>query len=841
MTGTMLGWLNDCLEKLVIDKFGIETWHAVKQASGCDVKDNGFLKLENYHDESTVVLVESISSLTGLSIEEVYQFFGAYFVYYIMNQGFENLLFCQGRTLKEWMAGINAVHGHLQTAFPNKMAMPEFWCEENTDGTLALFYSSSRGSYLVPFAEGLITEVAKLHFELDITMRLMSLQGEAGARFTSWVVATESPDDLWRLRVATALGEKVHPSIMKCPMSGMVINANFAHDGVDSATLDTMSVTEYSLADSSNGKGQRHTRKSKKSCPFNGNHIRREGSKMSNSSNHSRGSASGDEVSGDRDVGFERGSLSSSTTRKLFPYHVVIDQDFSIVQVGRYLSHVLGSKESILCNFDVDEVFSFSQPKQAKWTRSWMRKLEDQEFTLTSLLDSSPPNLLFKGTLVATNPGEAMLVLCPQADNLEELRQMNLTMTDLPAHGAYRDAIFLREHLSKQLNNALKMEKLSKTLQTEKELLESLLPVHAAEGLRKGQVVKPRIHYNVTLFFSDVVGFTSICRQVDPTEVVDMLNRLYKVMDYLAKKFNLFKIETIGDAYVAASGLPDSDDQHAVNVANFAVAVTHCCRRVLSPLDGSPIKLRIGINSGRCASGIVGATNPRYCVFGDTVNTTARHESTGEAGRVHCSMTTMIELLKLAPDDFVHESRGLVEMKGKGAIPTYWLTSTTGNLLTNKESLKALDAEIMEKFRDTLRQEDCIARRKAKKKGATRLQDDDAPPATLVPVETPTVAGAQQLGAPQDERSESDDDDEESNDFDSSTTSFFTSSPLGFSSRRSSYVPSKTELLQMLGLFLDGEDYEAIVPSNQGGLASESTLPLTDVVDEALRIIDYED
>ena len=137
-----------------------------------------------------------------------------------------------------------------------------------------------------------------------------------------------------------------------------------------------------------------------------------------------------------------------------------------------------------------------------------------------------------------------MLVLCPQANNLEELRDMNLTMTDLPAHGAYRDAIFLREHLSKQLNNALKMEKLSKTLQTEKELLESLIPVHAAEGLRKGQVVRPRMHFNVTLFFSDIVGFTNICKHIDPTEVVEMLNRLYMVMDFLAKKFNLFKIET---------------------------------------------------------------------------------------------------------------------------------------------------------------------------------------------------------------------------------------------------------------------------------------------------------
>lgn len=180
----MLGWMNDCIEKLVMSKWGIEKWHAVKEEAGCDIKDNGFLKLENYHDESTVVLVEATSDLTGLSIYDVYRSMGTYFVHYISDEGYENLLCCQGHTLKEWMAGINAIHSHLQTTLPNKMMMPEFWCEENADGTLSLFYMSSRGSYLSPLAEGLVTEVARLQFDLDITMTLVSLQGEEGARFT---------------------------------------------------------------------------------------------------------------------------------------------------------------------------------------------------------------------------------------------------------------------------------------------------------------------------------------------------------------------------------------------------------------------------------------------------------------------------------------------------------------------------------------------------------------------------------------------------------------------------------------------------------------------------------
>ena len=86
-----------------------------------------------------------------------------------------------------------------------------------------------------------------------------------------------------------------------------------------------------------------------------------------------------------------------------------------------------------------------------------------------------------------------------------------------------------------------------------------------------------------------------------------MLNRLYSVMDFLAKKFQLFKVETIGDAYVCCCGLPTANDKHAENVANFALAVQYCSNLVLSPVDNvTPIQLRIGINTGPCASGVVG-------------------------------------------------------------------------------------------------------------------------------------------------------------------------------------------------------------------------------------------
>jgi guanylate cyclase soluble subunit beta len=142
----MLGWINDCIENLVIEKFGKDAWHAVKEKAGCEVKDGGFYKMELYQDKSTIDLVMAASEVSGLSVDEVLYAFGRYFFHYIRDEGYESLLCCQGKTLKNWMMNINAIHNHLQTTFPKKMSMPQFWCEDHMasdgkeDGSLVLHY-----------------------------------------------------------------------------------------------------------------------------------------------------------------------------------------------------------------------------------------------------------------------------------------------------------------------------------------------------------------------------------------------------------------------------------------------------------------------------------------------------------------------------------------------------------------------------------------------------------------------------------------------------------------------------------------------------------------------------
>ena len=192
-----------------------------------------------------------------------------------------------------------------------------------------------------------------------------------------------------------------------------------------------------------------------------------------------------------------------------------------------------------------------------------------------------------------------------------------------------------------------------------------------------------------------------MCKQLYPWQVCGMLNRLYCVMDFLLDKFGLFKVETVGDAYVCCSGVPEPETDHAEKVANFAIAVSKCVKHVLSPVDGSPIQLRIAVHTGSAASGVVGVNNPRHCVFGDTVNVTARHEASGEAGRVHCSAVTQRILEQECFGKFKFVSRGIVDLKGKGALKTYWLESSHTNSYANKAGTAQLETETDELLTQT--------------------------------------------------------------------------------------------------------------------------------------------
>ena len=210
------------------------------------------------------------------------------------------------------------------------------------------------------------------------------------------------------------------------------------------------------------------------------------------------------------------------------------------------------------------------------------------------------------------------------------------------------------------------------------ELVSKMLPKSVAEDLAQGKTVKAEEFDNVTIFFSDIVGFTNICSKSTPLQVVEMLNHVYTTFDDIADLYDVYKVETIGDAYMVCSGLPvRNGNQHAGEVANFALHLLSAMIDFRIPhMPEERLQLRIGIHSGPCVAGVVGQKMPRYCLFGDTVNVSSRMESGGLALRIHVSPTTVTLLEGLG--GFHLESRGEISVKGRGNMVTAWLNGRDG-------------------------------------------------------------------------------------------------------------------------------------------------------------------
>jgi adenylate cyclase len=204
-------------------------------------------------------------------------------------------------------------------------------------------------------------------------------------------------------------------------------------------------------------------------------------------------------------------------------------------------------------------------------------------------------------------------------------------------------------------------------------LLRNILPGQIVTRLNHGEVVIADRVEEATILFADLVGFTEIALQLSPARLVDHLNRIFSAFDDLCRKMRIEKIKTIGDAYMAAAGLPQPRPGQTAAMAEFAFAMLATLEQINRTLE-TPFQIRIGIHTGPVIAGVIGVNKFIYDVWGDTVNLASRLEAHGLPGRVHISEATRQALAA----EYDCEPRGLINIKGMGKIATAFLVGRRG-------------------------------------------------------------------------------------------------------------------------------------------------------------------
>ncbi|XP_066563688.1 guanylate cyclase soluble subunit beta-2 [Amia ocellicauda] len=637
------GFINTCLKSLVVEKFGEETWEKLRIQA--EVQDT-FMTYEVYDDVITLRLVNEACKMLNVSSEVVLKLFGEYFFSFCKESGYDRMLRTLGGNLMEFIENLDALHSYLALSY-QEMNAPSFRVERRKDGEMLLhYYSDRRGlCHIVP---GIIEAVAKDFFNSQVHMTILN-QSEEEER----------------------TGKKEHVVFLVIQKSNIVKRKARSDGGANYNKKRDKEAMEETL------RKMKATYAALPPCPGRRSHweivrsIVRFGQ--------------GNLLNTFRPCYPEKLWMEETTFCNVFPFHIVFDGALKVKQTGVNIQKFVPGLQTM--DIQVDEYFSITHP-QVTFTIDSIRKFINSQFVLKTRREMMPeaskdlPMLKLRGQMVWMDTLGCMVYLCsPKLRSLGELEERGMHIADIAQHDTTRDLILLnQQRLAEiELSNQLERKKeelriLSRNLEVEKKktetLLYAMLPRHVANKLKEGKKVEAGEFKECTILFSDVVTFTNICAACEPIHIVNMLNSMYSKFDRLTNVHDVYKVETIGDAYMVVGGVPIPADNHAERVANFALGMRIASREVTNPVTGHPIQIRVGLHTGPVLAGVVGDKMPRYCLFGDTVNTASRMESHGVPNHIHLSPTSY---RALENKGFEITERGEIEVKGKGRMITYFL------------------------------------------------------------------------------------------------------------------------------------------------------------------------
>ncbi|XP_076969201.1 guanylate cyclase soluble subunit alpha-2 isoform X2 [Tamandua tetradactyla] len=593
--------------------------------------------------EDVLGILQCTANILGLTFEEIQEKFGEEFFNICFDEN-ERVLRAVGGTLQDFFNGFDALLEHIRTSFGKQATLesPSFLCKELPEGTLMLHYFHPH--HIVGFAMlGMIKAAGKKIYRLDV-------------------------------EVEHAANEKL------CS---------------DGSNPGNCSCLTFLIKECENSNITKNLPQETSQVPAD---LR----------------------------------ININTFCRAFPFHLMFDPSMSVLQLGEGLRKQLRCDTHKVLKFD--DCFEIVTPKvnatfervllrlstpfvirtkpEASGTESKDKALahvtmgtDKSKFcrpchklgTVMKVFKDFPRRswlaevMEVKGQMIHVPESNSILFLgSPCVDKLDELMGRGLHLSDIPIHDATRDVILVGEQAKAQDGLKKRMDKLKATLERTHQALEeekkktvdllySIFPGDVAQQLWQGQQVQARKFDDVTMLFSDIVGFTAICAQCTPMQVISMLNELYTRFDHQCGFLDIYKVETIGDAYCVAAGLHRKSLCHAKPIALMALKMMELSEEVLTP-DGRPIQMRIGIHSGSVLAGVVGVRMPRYCLFGNNVTLASKFESGSHPRRINVSPTTYQLLKREESFTFVPRSREELPDNFPKEIPgiCYFLELRTG-------------------------------------------------------------------------------------------------------------------------------------------------------------------
>jgi len=546
-----------------------------------EIKEENFGIADIFPEGQILKMGKTAMKLLEMKDEEFYEGMGVYFVALATDLGYGLMLQSVGRRFRDFFVNLDNLHDYLKFTFQRMKAPSFFIADETPDGMLMEYRSKRRGFQY--YVQGQVKEISK-NFALEIK----------------------------KLEIVLKKQEVVFDTVVN------TFEMKFENEGYKQMLASKEARKDASMP------------------------------------------------------------IRAATLFEMFPFCVLFNPEMNVTMLGvalrMIIPKIIGEGLSSwfelvkpLVEFKWDVINSRINSMFELATQEEVDKLgksdgsSSREFSSELMLldDDVDKTLHIKGQMVFMKEWDAMLFLaCPMLPKLENLIWTGLFVNDLSMHDYSRDIMLATTQEQIQMKMLLdaaekkaallesQQKKLGEIMKKSDDLISQMLPKKVADDLAKGKSNEEvcEAYEMVTMLFSDIVTFTVICSHLKPLQVVQLLNNMYTLFDFLCDQNAVYKVETIGDAYLIVAGCPNKAANHAIKICDMAFDMMDGISMLKDPSNGEAIHMRIGCHSGPVVAGVVGLKMPRFCLFGINVGLTEKFESNSKPDQIHISEKTQ-ELL----------------------------------------------------------------------------------------------------------------------------------------------------------------------------------------------------